>query len=100
MEEKKDKKETKIQLKDVKENDPIEKEIEGIMNVIKDEKIKNGIIPPSNPISINNFAGKVLKRNKSIIFKGQQLFLNKGVAWKDVNAFFRKNMKFSSEDFE
>ena len=97
----KEKKAKEIKLKNQgSENITMEAEIAGAMNAIKDDKIKNGIIPTTSHIVIDNFAGKKLKRVKSVIFKGIQYFLKKGTEWNDIDAFYRRNIRFSSKDFE
>lgn len=95
----KEKKAKEIKIKG-KEGEPVEKEVEGIMNAIKGDQIQNGNIPDSSTIIVSNFAGRKTKRDKSVVFKGKQYFLKKGTAWEDVDNFFRKWVSFSTEDFE
>lgn len=97
MEETKRPKELKI-----KENEKqsIEVEVKEVMNTIKDSQIKNGMIPSTPPIEVYNFAGKILKIDKSVLWNDKQYFVKKGTAWEDVDAFFRRHISFSTKDFE
>lgn len=78
----------------------VEGELKEVINVIKDDQVKNGNIPDSPPIEVYNFAGKKLKIDKSVVWKGKQYFVKKGTAWEDVGMFFRKQISFSNRDFE
>lgn len=93
-------KKTELKLKDVSSNKTIEKELEGVLNVIKDDKIQNGIIPKTPSVMIQKFAGRILKRGKSVYFNGHQYFVQPGTAWEDIDQFARKHISFSNEDFE
>jgi len=90
---------TEIKLKKT-DDESVEKEIEGVMNAVKTNKVENGIIPKSPSIVINNFAGKKLIRDKSIVKGGNQYFMKKGTAWEDVDMFFRRHCSFSDKDFD
>jgi len=87
-----------IKLKDVKNNEA--EELTGILKNIKGIAIKDGIIPKSSHVLIQDFAGKKLKRTKSLILNGAQYFLKAGILWEEVEQFFRKHITFTSEDFE
>lgn len=93
------KKAKKINLKN-KEDGTMEQEVEGIMNAIKGDQVQSGIIPTSGAIVVKNFAGKKTKIDKSTVIKGRQFFVKKGTSWEDIDFFCRKNINFTSKDFE
>lgn len=99
MEPKETKKVKNLKLKEVN-NQSIEDEVQGIMNVIKNDQIQNGNIPRTSPIAVMNFAGKVLNKCKSVYMNCNQYFLNAGTAWEDIDAFHRKHISFSESDFD
>jgi hypothetical protein len=87
-----------LKLKNVSADDPSQ-EIESALNTIKDTNIKNGILPRSPSIRVQNFAGKVLKRSKSVYLNDSQYFVKEGTAWEDIDPFHRKHITFNDEDF-
>lgn len=76
------------------------KEVENIMNSVMKKKIENGDIPKTTTqVLVKDFAGKVLKRTKSVFVGGTQYFVNAGTKWEDVEKFMRKNTRFTDADF-
>lgn len=92
-------KETKMKIRKVDSQDE-GKEIEGIMNSIKNHKVDEGLIPKSPNIVINNFTGKKLKITKSVVLRGRQYFVKAGTKWTDVDKFLRRHISFTETDFE
>ncbi len=91
-------KEIKIKKSDSKSEG---KEIEEIMNSITDKKIETGDLPSSTShVLVQDFAGKVLRRTKSVFISGTQYFVKAGTKWEDVDKFARKQISFSDADFE
>lgn len=93
-------KKSTIVLHENKENAGASEELKDVFNAIKDEQIKNGNVLPSTPVNVIDFTGKVLKRDKSVLLNGGQYTVKKGTDWKDMSAFHKKQIKFSSVDFE
>jgi hypothetical protein len=92
---------TNMKIKKVDDSQNVGKEAEEILNSIKDHKINEGIIPrTTTKIRIQDFAGKVLCRSKSIYMGGVQYFVKAGTKWEDVDKFARKNIAFTEADFE
>lgn len=85
----------------IEKDEKIAKEQENIINKIKDNAIKKGVIKKSPKIKIvnKNFTGKVLKISKGFYKDGNQHTLKAGTKWEDIDAFFRKHISFSIKDF-
>ena len=93
-------KETEFKINKI-EDESAEKEVQGILNSIKDRNINEGIIPKTTSrLLVNDFAGKKLSRSKSVILNGQQFFVKAGTKWEDVDKFARKHIVFSEDDFK
>lgn len=96
-----DKKNMKRELKlKVNKGESDAEEVAEAINTIKEHDVKNGRMPKTASVKIEDFAGKVLKRTKSVIKGNNQVTVEKGTKWEDIDAFGRKQISFQKEDFE
>jgi len=82
-------------------DDSVKEEAQEIINAVKDEQIKEGIIDKTPQIVVvsTDFAGKKLKISKGLYKNGRQITIEAGTKWEDVSPFLRKNIKFTEKDF-
>lgn len=57
------------------------------------------VIESPEVIKVVDFTGKKLKRTKSVITDGQQLTIESGTKWEDMNIEVRNLIAFSDADF-
>jgi len=83
------------------ERDSIKEESQKIINVVKEIKIKEGVIDKTPQVIIKDvdYAGKKLKITKSFLKNGKQSTLKAGTKWEDVTPYFRRHLNFSQKDF-
>lgn len=74
--------------------------IEGALNALKTKAENEGLKPKTTSVIIRDFAGKTLKRSKSVMHNKQQFFVKAGTKWEDVDVFARRNIVFSDADFK